>query len=107
MTENIISILKESLTDVKIIVSTILPPCYYQGDHIDYAYPECRDILHILGTNDLIRKLENVDENVFVFDSYKILADENNSLSLKDTLDGVHINVSAYDKLKKELVKLL
>ena len=104
---NIINILKEELGDVKIIVSTLLPPCYYKGDHIDYAYPECRDTLHIQGTNELIKKLENKDNNVHVFDSYSILADKNGSLSLEDTLDGVHLNVDAYDRLKRELIKML
>ena len=42
-----------------------------------------------------------------MFDGYKVLADENDSLRSEDTLDGVHLTPLAYEKLKKEIIKIL
>ena len=65
------------------------------------------NILKIKGLNELIRKMDNPKDNIQVFDLYKILADKNDSLSLDDTLDGIHLTQKAYDKLKENLKKIL
>lgn len=105
--KDIIMMLKENLKDVKIIVGTVTPPCYYKADHVDNAYPDCRDILRLKALNEKIRNLENKEENVIVFDVYSLLADENDSLRLDDTLDGVHLTLKAYKVLKENLKKIL
>ena len=103
---DIIEMLIEEIKGVEIVVSTVLPPCYYQASHVDNIYPECRDILRIKALNEFIKTLSSY-EKVKVFDGYSILADKNDSLRLEDTLDGVHLTLSAYEKLKKELVKVI
>lgn len=105
--KDIISMLKENLDNVRIIVATITPPCYYQAKHVESIYPECRDILKIKALNESIRKLESKENNIIVFDLYKILADQNDSLSLDDTFDGIHLTNKAYAKLKENLRKIL
>lgn len=99
----IINMLKENLKDVDIMVSTILPPCYYEASHVDPIYPNCRDILRIKELNNQILKLKDVR----IFDSFKVLADENDSLRAKDTLDGVHLTKDAYKILLNEISKVL
>ena len=101
--KDIIYYLKSKLKKVDIVISTVLPPCYYKASHVDSIYPDCRDINRIKALNENIRKLEGVT----IFDGFKLFADENDSLSLEDTLDGVHLTKSAYDKLKKSLRKIL
>ena len=103
---DIIEMLIEEIKGVEIVVSTVLPPCYYQASHVDNIYPECRDILRIKALNEFIKTLSSY-EKVKVFDGYSILSDKNDSLRLEDTLDGVHLTLSAYEKLKKELVKVI
>lgn len=105
--KDIIAYCKEKLKDVRIVVSTVLPPCYYDGSHIDKAYPNCRDILRIKALNEIIKTLKDDKNNIDVFDSYSLLKDENDSLSLDDTLDGVHLTEKAYNKLKEKLSTIL
>ena len=97
---DIIKMCKEELKEVRIIVSTILPPCYYHDEHVEQIYPACRDILRIKALNEFIKSLSSYDY-VTVFDGYKVLADENDSLRSEDTLDGVHLTPLAYEKLKQ------
>ena len=104
---DIIAYCKEKLKDVRIVVSTVLPPCYYDGSHIDKAYPNCRDILRIKALNEIIKTLKDDKNNIDVFDAYSLLKDENDSLSLDDTLDGVHLTEKAYNKLKEKLSTIL
>ena len=104
---DIVYMLKENLPNVRIIIATITPPCYYEAKHVENIYPACRDILKVKGLNELIRKMDNPKDNIQVFDLYKILADKNDSLSLDDTLDGIHLTQKAYDKLKENLKKIL
>ena len=103
---DIIKMCKGELKEVRIIVSTILPPCYYHDEHVEQIYPACRDILRIKALNEFIKSLSSYDY-VTVFDGYKVLADENDSLRSEDTLDGVHLTPLAYEKLKKEIIKIL
>lgn len=105
--KDIIAYCKEKLKDVRIVVSTVLPPCYYDGSHIDKAYPNCRDILRIKALNEIIKTLKDDKNNIDVFDAYSLLKDENDSLSLDDTLDGVHLTEKAYNKLKEKLSTIL
>ena len=105
--KDIIAYCKEKLKDVRIVVSTVLPPCYYDGSHIDKAYPNCRDILRIKALNEIIKNLKDDKNNIDVFDAYSLLKDENDSLSLDDTLDGVHLTEKAYNKLKEKLSTIL
>ena len=105
--KDIIMMLKENLPGVKIVVSTIEPPCYYQASHVEAIYRNCRDILKIEAMNQMILALENKSENIFVFDAFKIIADENKSLRIEDTIDGIHLSLKGYEKIKKELVKVL
>lgn len=101
---DIIDYCKEHIKGVRFIVSTILPPCYYNASHVDQIYPNCRDILKIKALNEFIISLK---DNVEVFDSYSILSDENGSLSVNDTIDGVHLTKNAYVKLQTEINKIL
>lgn len=105
--KDILSLLKESLKDVKIIVSTILPPCYYKASHVEDIYPACRDILRIKALNEVINSLKDEQNKIEVFDAYSILADKNDSLALEDTLDGVHLTTSAYKRLKEKIKEIL
>lgn len=102
----IIERMQHFLPECKIIISTILPPCYYQADHVDAIYPNCRDIAKIKEMNQWILKLSQIYPNLQIFDAFTILADENDSLRLDDTLDGVHLTTKAYEKLINELKKL-
>ena len=104
---DIIEMLTENLKGVEIVITTIMPPCYYEGSHIDNAYMNCRDILKIEELNKVIKLLDKKYSNVKVADGYKALADENKSLKLEDTLDGIHFTLSGYEKLKKEIEKYL
>ena len=105
--KNIISYTKEKLCNVKFIVGTILPPCYYNAAHVDMIYPNCRDILRIKALNELIMNLKDVNNNIDVLDTYSILADKNDSLLPEDTLDGVHLTITAYNKLKEKIKEKL
>lgn len=105
--KDIINYCKEKLSDVNFIVSTILPPCYYQANHVEQIYPECRDILRIKALNEVILSLQDIKNNVKVFDGYSILADKNDSLELDDTLDGVHLTKKAYEKLQSKIIEIL
>ena len=104
---DIIEMLTESLKDVQIVITTIMPPCYYEGPHIDNIYMNCRDILRIEELNKVIKTLDTIYENVKVADGFKALADENKSLRLEDTLDGVHLTLSGYENFKNEISKYL
>ena len=104
---DIIEMLTENLKGVEIVITTIMPPCYYEGSHIDNAYMNCRDILKIEELNKVIKLLDKKYSNIKVADGYKALADENKSLKLEDTLDGIHLTLSGYEKLKKEIEKYL
>lgn len=104
---DIIEMLTENLKGVEIVITTIMPPCYYDGPHIDHAYMDCRDILRIEELNKVIKTFDSLYDNVKVADGYQALADENKSLRLEDTLDGVHLTLSGYEKLKKEISKYL
>lgn len=105
--KDIISYCKEKLVGVKFIVSTVLPPCYYHANHVEQIYPECRDILRIKALNEVILSLKDEHNKIEVFDGYKVLADNNDSLSLDDTLDGVHLTKKAYDKLQSKIIEIL
>ena len=105
--KDIINYCKEKLPNVSFIVSTILPPCYYQANHVEQIYPECRDILRIKALNEIILSLQDIKNNVKVFDGYSILADKNDSLELDDTLDGVHLTKKAYEKLQSKIIEIL
>ncbi len=103
--ENIINKLEEK--NISLILSTVLPPCYHQGEHVDRAYPDCRDINRIEELNNRIFKLKEKYQNITIFDAYSILTDEHKSLKVDETLDGVHLTKSAYEKLTKEIKPLL
>lgn len=105
--KDILVLLKENLKNVKIIVSTVLPPCYYKASHVEDIYPACRDILRIKALNEVINSLKDEQNNINVFDAYSILVDKNDSLALEDTLDGVHLTTSAYKKLKEKIKEIL
>lgn len=104
--KDIVIMLKENLKDVKIVLSTITPPCYYQAENVDPIYANCRDILKIEALNEIILAIGK-DYNLPVFDFFSFIADENKSLRVEDTLDGVHLNEKTYDKVKIELGKIL
>ena len=70
-------------------------------------YPNCRDILRIKALNELIMNLKDVNNNIDVLDTYSILADKNDSLLPEDTLDGVHLTITAYNKLKEKIKEKL
>lgn len=103
---DIIDKIYEHNIDCKIIVSTIIPPCYYPAEHVDLIYPNCRDINRIIELNNLVKKLPEKYPNLLIFDTFKILADENNSLRVEDTLDGVHLTKQAYEKYVDKLKEL-
>ena len=105
--KDIIAYCKEKLPNVNFIISTVLPPCYYQANHVEQIYPECRDILRIKALNEVILSLQDIKNNVKVFDGYSILADKNDSLELDDTLDGVHLTKKAYEKLQSKIIEIL
>lgn len=105
--KDILTMLQEKLGKIRIIISTILPPCYYEGEHVDMIYPNCRDILRIKALNEVIKSLKDDKNNIEVFDGYSVLADKNDSLSLEDTLDGVHLTKSAYKKFKDKILEIL
>ena len=105
--KDIIAYCKEKLADVNFIISTVLPPCYYQANHVEQIYPDCRDILRIKALNEVILSLQDIKNNVKVFDGYSILADKNDSLELDDTLDGVHLTKKAYEKLQSKIIEIL
>lgn len=105
--KDIINYCKEKLPNVNFIISTVLPPCYYQANHVEQIYPECRDILRIKALNEVILSLQDIKNNVKVFDGYSILADKNDSLELDDTLDGVHLTKKAYEKLQSKIIEIL
>ena len=105
--KDIIAYCKEKLPNVNFIISTVLPPCYYQANHVEQIYPECRDILRIKALNEVILSLQDIKNNVKVFDGYIILADKNDSLELDDTLDGVHLTKKAYEKLQSKIIEIL
>ena len=105
--KDIIAYCKEKLPNVNFIISTVLPPCYYQANHVEQIYPDCRDILRIKALNEVILSLQDIKNNVKVFDGYSILADKNDSLELDDTLDGVHLTKKAYEKLQSKIIEIL
>lgn len=102
---DIIHYLKEKLPKTNIILSTITPPCYYIADHVDQIYPECRDINRIEGLNEIIKTIGK-KENIVIADVYNLLADENKSLRVDETLDGVHLTTGAYNKIKDYILPL-
>ena len=105
--KDIVTLLQENLKGVKIFISIILPPCYYEASHVDKIYRECRDILKLKALNDIIKNMEDIKNNIHIFDIYPLFADENDSLRVDDTVDGIHLNKDAYLKLVKELKKVL
>ena len=104
--EKIIEELKEFNPNLKIIVCTVTPPCYHHAEHVDRAYPDCRDILRLQKLNEVIKSFKD-KYGVKVLDAYSILDDGTGSLALDDTLDGVHLTTKAYLKIKPEFIKLL
>ena len=62
--KDILTMLQKRLGKIRIIVSTILPPCYYKGEHVDMAYPNCRDILRIKALNEVIKSLKDDKNNI-------------------------------------------
>lgn len=108
--ENIIRLLKNNNPNIKIICSSIIPPCYYPAEHVDMIYPNCRDILKIKDLNEKLKKLAST-KNITFFDSFSLLADEKESLRADHTLDGVHLTLDAYqiliDNLKPIIDKMM
>ncbi len=105
--KDIVKMLKENLKDVKIVLSTVTPPCYYKAEHVDSIYADCRDILKLEALNEKILAMADEKNNIKVFDFFSVVADENKSLRVEDTLDGIHLNEKMYEKVKKELAKIL
>jgi len=105
--KDIVKMLKENLKDVKIVLSTVTPPCYYKAEHVDSIYADCRDILKLEALNEKILAMADENSNIKVFDFFSVVADENKSLRAEDTLDGIHLNEKMYEKVKKELAKIL
>ncbi len=104
----IINRLQEKLPDVKLIVSTITPPCYYvDAPVVDHIYPDCRSIDKIIALNTMIKEFDKKFKNVVVFDAFSIIKDQNNSLAVEDTVDGIHLNKHGYQKIGQVLSKLL
>jgi len=46
-------------------------------------------------------------KDVTLFDTFSLLADEFQSLAVEDTLDGVHLTSSAYQKITNQLKPLI
>jgi len=103
---DIIHYLKEKINGIKIILATITPPCYYKANHVDNIYSDCRDIIRIEGLNEII-KIIGKKENIVIADLYSLLADNNKSLPVNMTLDGVHLTKEAYDKITNYILPML
>ena len=104
---NILKMIESYNPNCKIVMSNIIPPCYYtQYSHIDHIYPDCRNIDKIIELNKIIVSLPNKFSNLKIFDAFSLMADENNSLRSEESLDGVHLTPKAYQRFVKELEKL-
>lgn len=104
---NILNMIESYNPNCKIVMSNIIPPCYYtQYSHIDHIYPDCRNIDKIIELNKIIASLPNKFSNLKIFDAFSLMADENNSLRSEESLDGVHLTPKAYQRFVKELEKL-
>ena len=104
---NIFNMIESYNPNCKIVMSNIIPPCYYtQYSHIDHIYPDCRNIDKIIELNKIIASLPNKFSNLKIFDAFSLMADENNSLRSEESLDGVHLTPKAYQRFVKELEKL-
>lgn len=93
--------------EITTILLNVLPPCYHKASHVDSIYPDCRDIVRIKELNNLLKDLSLQFKDVTLFDTFSLLADEFQSLAVEDTLDGVHLTSSAYQKITNQLKPLI
>ena len=87
----------------KIILCSVPPCCYYKGEHIRDDQSQYRPIEKIKSLNECLANYAKTQEDIYFFDAYHLLADQNSSLPLDLTLDGLHLNRKAYELLAKHL----
>ena len=92
------------LKSMSIYLSNTLESCCFLPP-ATFTFGGFFSCLHLL--NEVIKNLKDDKNNIDVFDSYAILADKNDSLSPEDTLDGVHLTINAYNKLKEKIKNVL
>lgn len=81
----------------KIILCSVAPCCYYQAKHIVNDQNIYRPKHRILELNQKIKQYAEAHDDITFFDLHALVCDENNSLPLDYTIDGLHLSKKAYD----------
>ena len=103
--EDIIIKLEEK--NIPLILLTTLPPCYHKAPHVENIYPACRDINRMMELNRIIKEFGITHPLVTVVDTFSLYADQSLSLKAEETLDGVHLTPTAYQKMTTVLKPLI
>lgn len=92
--------MKEELPQAKVYVESLYPVYTKRLPGDIYSWAEGKSNAEIQAINSYVKEICEGKGPIYL-DVYSCLADENGELSLEDTIDGVHLSQSGYEKVAK------
>ena len=90
------------------IVLCSIPPCYYnENNPFVHDQRVHRPKEKVIELNKRIKEYADAHDDITFFDAHALLKDENDSLPLDYTVDGLHLSFKAYEKIAEKLKPIL
>ena len=104
--ERIVNLIKQNRPYAEIYLLSVSPINSSDDDKIELSIVDGRDNEDIKKLNELVNKLCDEKDLVYV-DLYNKLVDDNNELNIDYTVDGVHISEDGYKIITEEIMKYI